>query len=140
MKTAFVILKPDCVARRLVGEVLSRFEAKRFDIIRMRMARKSNEWAWQHYGHLPPDILEKNAHFLALSLLIGIVLKGPDNIVGQVRAMVGSTDSADARPGTIRGDLGGQPIRFNIIHCADPDQVDLEIERFWDQETDHVYI
>jgi nucleoside-diphosphate kinase len=139
MNTAFVILKPDCIARGLVGKVLSRFESKRFDIIKLRVVLKTYEWARRHYGHLTPDILELNSNFMAESRLIGVVLSGTVTIVEQLKKMVGATDSAFAAPGTIRGDLGDQPIRFNIIHCADYDQVDIEIKRFWDKETDYVY-
>jgi nucleoside-diphosphate kinase len=137
MRTAFVILKPDCIARGLVGEVLRRLEAKGFDIIRMRMVSKNLEWANQHYAHLPPGILDKNSFYMAGSRLIGVVLQGPDRIAEQIKRMVGPTDSADADPGTIRGDLGGQPIRFNVIHCSDHDKVDVEINAFFDRRTDY---
>jgi nucleoside-diphosphate kinase len=139
MRTAFVILKPDCIIRRLVGEVLRRFEAKGFDIIRMRMVSKNLMWARNHYAHLPHDILEQNSFYMSGSRLIGVVLQGPDGIAEQIKRMVGATDSALAAPGTIRGDLGSQPIRFNVIHCADYDQVDVEIKAFFDRRTDYVY-
>jgi nucleoside-diphosphate kinase len=139
MRTAFVILKPDCIARGLVGQVLSRFEAKGFDIIKVRMVSKSLSWANQHYAHLPTGILEQNSFYMSGSRLIGVVLQGPDGISEQIKKMVGATDSALAAPGTIRGDLGGQPIRFNVIHCSDPDKVDVEINAFFDRRTDYVY-
>jgi nucleoside-diphosphate kinase len=138
-RTAFVILKPDCIARGLVGEVIKRFEAKGFDIIQMRMARKNEEWARRHYGHLSPTALEENVQFMAKSRLIGIILQGHNDIVMEIKKMVGNTNSSIAIPGSIRGDFGGQPIRFNVIHCSDADKVDSEVEAFQNMGTDYVY-
>ncbi len=138
MNTAFVILKPDCAARGLIGEVIKRFENRGFNIIKMEMRRKSEKWARVHYGHLPQVILEMCVIHMSDTRLIGILLQGPDNIVRMSKKMVGPTDSADAEPGTIRGDFGTNPIRFNIIHCADYSQVDCESRHFFDTETDHV--
>lgn len=138
MAKAFVILKPDCISRRMIGEVITRFERKGFEIERMESHHKRQDWARNHYSHLEGEVLRENVVFITHRPIIGIVLEGPTAIVDMVKAMVGPTDSALAAPGTIRGDYGTNPIRYNIIHCSDFDKVDSEIKAFFDRSTDYV--
>lgn len=137
MGKAFVIIKPDGYVSGLVGEIITRFERKGFQIKRIRIIHKSIYWARRHYAKLQPqEVFEDNVEFMSSAPIVGIVLTGPDGIVKMVKSMVGPTDSSLAPPGTIRGDYGNLPIRFNVIHCSDPDLVDKEIERFFDRSTD----
>jgi nucleoside-diphosphate kinase len=138
MAKAFVILKPDCYGKRVIGEVITRFERKGFEIERMELRHKSEAWARSHYSHLTGEVLDKNVTFMTCGPLIGIVLEGPAAIVNMVKAMIGPTNSALAAPGTIRGDFGTNPIRFNVIHCSDFDVIDSEIKAFFGKRTDYV--
>ena len=142
MQTTFVIIKPDAHERKLVGEIIKRFEQRGLYISRIESRRKNYEWCEQHYHQLATGTDKDRSIFrpLALSMakrpLIGIVLEGPQAPL-VVKRMVGATDSVEADPGTIRGDFGTRPVRNNLVHAADSQLVaKREAAQFFNPATD----
>jgi nucleoside-diphosphate kinase len=113
-----VLVKPDAVQRGLVGEVISRLEAKGLRIIAMRMIRMSKDLAQRHYAeHRDKPFFESLVSFITSGPLVAMVLEGP-GAVAVVRQMIGATNPAEAAPGTIRGDHG-LTIAMNVVHGSD---------------------
>ena len=131
MEQTLVLLKPDCLAGKFAGEVLSRFEKAGYEIAACKMIHLDAEILNQHYAHvadLPffPDI----AGFMSSRPVVALVLSG-ENVIAGVREILGPTDSAVAPSGTIRGDLGTDKMR-NVVHASDgQDSAKIEIERFF---------
>jgi nucleoside-diphosphate kinase len=114
----FVILKPDAVRRGLVGEILSRYEAKGLDIVAMEHRTIDGELADQHYAeHVERDFYPPLRTFVTSGPLVALVLEG-DEAIEVVRALNGVTDGRKAAPGTIRGDLSLSN-RENLVHGSD---------------------
>ncbi|QCW49982.1 nucleoside-diphosphate kinase [Nocardioides dongxiaopingii] len=113
-----VLLKPDTVRRGLVGEVLSRFEAKGLTIVAMQHRAIDGEMADQHYAeHVERDFYPPLRAFATSGPLVALVLEG-DEAIDVVRAINGATDGRKAAPGTIRGDLSLSN-RENLVHASD---------------------
>ncbi|HVU32112.1 MAG TPA: nucleoside-diphosphate kinase [Opitutaceae bacterium] len=131
MQKTFIIFKPDCMEKRLVGTVLSRFEAAGFDVIGCKMGLLSPSLLREHYAHVAskpfyPEI-EKFMHSRPVIML---ALQG-ENVVQRVRDLLGPTDSKKAAKGTIRGDFGADMMR-NIVHASDsPENGQAELARFF---------
>ncbi|MBZ5740912.1 nucleoside-diphosphate kinase [Nocardioides mangrovi] len=114
----FVILKPDAVRRGLVGEVLSRFEAKGLSIVAMEQRTIDGAMADQHYAeHVERDFYPPLRTFITSGPLVALVLEG-DEAIDVVRAINGATDGRKAAPGTVRGDLSLSN-RENLVHASD---------------------
>jgi nucleoside-diphosphate kinase len=134
MQKTFIICKPDAMEKRLVGTVLSRFEAAGFDIIGCKMALLSPAVLREHYAHVAdkpfyPEI-EK---FMHSRPVIMVALQG-DNVVQRVRDLLGPTDSRKAPKGTIRGDFGTEMMK-NVVHASDSvDNAKAELARFFKPE------
>ena len=122
-----VILKPDAVRRGLVGEVLSRFEAKGLTIVAMEHRLIDGELADRHYAeHVERDFYPPLREFVTSGPLVAMVLEG-DEAIEVVRALNGATDGRKAAPGTIRGDLSLSN-RENLVHGSDsPESAEREI-------------
>jgi nucleoside-diphosphate kinase len=130
MERTLVIIKPDAVERGLVGRIISRFEDKYFRIVSILMVQKDEKWVREMYPHLSDYILKDMIEFMTAAPIIGLIVVG-NNVVSMVRSMVGPT--FDALPGTIRGDFGTYPIRFNCVHASDSiDNAEREIKLFYD--------
>jgi nucleoside-diphosphate kinase len=113
-----VLLKPDTVRRGLVGEVMSRFEAKGLSILRMELRTIDTSLADQHYvEHVERDFYPPLREFVTGGPLVAMVLEG-DEAIAVVRAIAGATDGRKAAPGTIRGDLSLSN-RENLVHGSD---------------------
>ena len=113
-----VLLKPDTVRRGLVGEVLSRFEAKGLSIVAMEHRTIDGEMADAHYAeHVERDFYPPLRAFATSGPLVALVLEG-DEAIDVVRAINGATDGRKAAPGTIRGDLSLSN-RENLVHASD---------------------
>ena len=122
-----VLLKPDAVRRGLVGEVLSRYEAKGLTIVAMEHRTVDGELADRHYAeHVERDFYPPLRAFVTGGPMVSLVLEG-DDAVEVVRALNGATDGRKAAPGTIRGDLSLSN-RENLVHGSDsPESADREI-------------
>ncbi len=122
MSRTLVLLKPDTVRRGLVGEILSRFEAKGLTIVAMEHRTIDAALADQHYAeHVEKDFYPPLRDFVTSGPLVSLVLEG-DEAVEVVRALNGATDGRKAAPGTIRGDLSLSN-RENLVHGSDSRRV-----------------
>ncbi len=127
MQRTLVLIKPDAVRRGLVGEVLSRFEAKGLSIVAMEHRTIDAAMADRHYAeHVEKDFYPPLRDFVCSGPLVALVLEG-DEAVDVVRALNGATDGRRALPGTIRGDLSLSN-RENLVHGSDsPESAAREI-------------
>jgi len=113
-----VLLKPDTVRRGLVGEVLSRFEAKGLCLVALELRTIDAALADRHYAeHVERDFYPPLRDFVTSGPLLAAILEG-DEAVEVVRAINGATDGRKAAPGTIRGDLSLSN-RENLVHGSD---------------------
>jgi nucleoside-diphosphate kinase len=124
---SFVLLKPDTVRRGLVGEVLSRFEAKGLKIVAMDLRQVDGELADQHYAeHVDKAFYPPLRTFVTSGPSVALLVEG-DEAIEVVRALNGATDGRKAAPGTIRGDLSLSN-RENLVHGSDsPESAAREI-------------
>ncbi|ESA33854.1 nucleoside diphosphate kinase [Leptolyngbya sp. Heron Island J] len=112
------MIKPDGVQRGLVGEIVSRFETKGFNLVGMKFMGVSRELAEKHYGvHKERPFFGSLVDFITSSPVVAMVWEG-DGVVGSARTLIGATNPISAAPGTIRGDYG-VTIGRNIIHGSD---------------------
>lgn len=113
-----VIVKPDAVRRRLIGEILGRIEREGLSITEMRMMTMDRDLAERHYEeHTDKPFFDDLVTFITSGLIVVARVEGED-AVAAVRALMGPTDPADAPPGTIRGDFG-EEITENLVHGSD---------------------
>lgn len=135
MEQTLIIIKPDGVTRKLVGEIIQRFEKKQLNIRRLKIAKMSRELAEEHYAHVKKfDFFEDMLAYMTSSEVVYLVLEGT-SVIKTVRKMIGATNCLEAEPGTIRGDYGANSYQ-NIIHASDSSEAAaIEIKRFF-TETD----
>lgn len=116
-QTLFII-KPDAVARKLVGQIISRFENKGFKILKLKMFTFTKPQAQEFYSvHNTKPFFGELVDFITSGPVVVAVIEG-NNAVATTRILVGATKSYEAAPGSIRGDLG-LGISDNIIHASD---------------------
>jgi len=127
-----VLVKPDGVARRLVGEVISRIERKGLKIVALKMLRVSQEQAERHYAvHKGKPFYEPLLAFITSGPVVAMVVEG-ESAINVVRNLMGPTSGLKAPSGTIRGDFSIS-IQFNIVHGSDsPESAAYEIPIFFD--------
>lgn len=126
-----VLVKPDGVARGLVGEVLARIERKGFTFVAIELMNVSTDVAKTHYGeHADKPFFGELVAFITGGPLVAAVIEGPDAIVAW-RTMMGATNPITAAPGTIRGDLANE-MQNNVTHGSDsPESAAREITLFF---------
>lgn len=131
MERTLIILKPDCMEKKLEGLVLDRFLKNGFNLIACKMMRLDRDILTRHYAHLVdkpyfPPILD----FMMRSNVLVCILEG-ENAISKAREMLGPTDSTKAPKGTIRGDYGTN-MRENIAHASDSaESAEREIANFF---------
>jgi len=132
MERTLVLLKPDCVQRRLMGRVVSRFEEKGLNIIAMKMLQVTPDLAKQHYAeHVEKPFYPGLEAFITASPIVALVVEGLEAI-RVVRDMLGATSGLKAAPGTIRGDYSSSQ-QMNLVHASDgPDAAARETELYFD--------
>ena len=137
MQRTLVLLKPDAVARRLVGKIVARFEEKGLWLIAMKLVTPAGATAEMHYAeHAGKPFFNDLLGFITSSPIIAMVLEGPDAIE-LVRLMVGKTKVTEALPGTIRGDFA-LSTQQNLVHASDsPESAAREIG-IWFQKSELV--
>lgn len=124
-----VLIKPDGVQRRLIGEIISRIEAKGLTVAALELKTVSDELARAHYAeHEGKPFFPSLLEFITSGPVVAAILEGP-RAVAAFRQLAGGTDPVEkATPGTIRGDLGLET-QFNLVHGSDsPDSAVREIE------------
>lgn len=126
-----VLVKPDGVRRRLIGEVIRRLEAKGLSIVAMRMLTMDSAMAGEHYAeHREKPFFEDLVSFITGGPLVAMAVEG-DEAVPVVRTLMGATDPKKAAPGTMRGDLAIE-LTENIVHGSDsPQSAKRELELFF---------
>ena len=116
-KTLFIV-KPDAVARNLVGEIVARFERKGFKILKLKMFVFSQEQAEKFYDvHKDKPFFGELTSFITSGPVVAAIIEG-NNAIATTRIMIGATKSFEAAPGSIRGDFG-LGFSENIIHASD---------------------
>ena len=127
-----VLLKPDAVNRRLIGDIISRFEKKGLKIVAMKMLWLSREKAEKHYEvHKDKPFYESLIDYITSGPIVAMVLEG-DRAIEVVRKMMGKTNGIEAEPGTIRGDFA-MSIQNNLVHGSDSEEsAKREIPIFFD--------
>lgn len=131
LEKTLVILKPDCVARRLAGRIISRFEEKGLVIAGMRIETIARGTAEKHYAeHNGKPFYNGLLDFITSGPSVVMALSGVE-AVSVVRKMVGATNGRAAEPGSIRGDFG-MSRGFNLVHASDsPESAARELELFF---------
>ena len=131
MERSLVLIKPDAIQRGLAGAIISRLEKRGLKIVAMKMLHIDRDLAQRHYAtHKGKGFFDGLVDFLTSSPVIAIVFQG-QNAVEIIRQMMGDTDPAKARSGTIRGDFGID-IGHNLIHGSDsPENALGEIDLFF---------
>ena len=115
---SLVLVKPDGVARGLVGQVVSRLEAKGLRLVAAELRTLTREVAEEHYGeHRERPFFGSLVEFITGGPLLALVVEGP-RAVEAFRALAGATDPVKAAPGTIRGDFALE-VQSNIVHGSD---------------------
>jgi nucleoside-diphosphate kinase len=118
MERTFVMFKPDCLERGLVGRILTRFEEKGLRLVAMKMLRITPALAKQHYAeHVEKPFYPGLESFITASPVVGCVFQGPE-VVRVVREMLGATSGLKAAAGTIRGDYSSSR-QMNLVHASD---------------------
>jgi len=126
-----VLIKPDGIARGLIGEVLSRIERKGFRVVALELRVLERAIAEEHYGeHKDKPFFGDLVAFITGGPLVAAVIEGPEAIASW-RTMMGATNPANAAPGTIRGDLATET-QMNVTHGSDsPESAAREIGLFF---------
>jgi nucleoside-diphosphate kinase len=118
IENTFVMVKPDGVARGLVGEVISRFERKGMTLESMRMLTITEDLAGRHYAeHTEKPFFGELVEFITSGPVVAMEWSG-ESAVAVSRTLIGGTNPAEAAPGTIRGDFG-VVITHNLVHGSD---------------------
>ena len=130
-----ILVKPDGVARGLVGEVISRIESKGYAIDALRMLQADRAILEKHYAeHIGKPFYEPLVEFMMSGPIVAIVASG-NRVIEGFRSLAGVTDPTVAAPGTIRGDLArdqGTKVVQNIVHGSDsPESAAREIQIFF---------
>jgi nucleoside-diphosphate kinase len=131
-----VLVKPDGVARGLVGEVIARIEAKGYSISALRMLQADRALLEKHYAeHQGKPFFEPLVEFMMSGPIVALVAEG-NRVIEGFRSLAGVTDPTVAAPGTIRGDLArdqGTKVVQNIVHGSDsPESAAREIAIFFE--------
>lgn len=127
----YIMLKPDCVRRGLMGRVISRIEDKGYRITDARMMTLDEPILREHYAHLEnepffPNIVE----FMTSGPVLAMIVEG-ENAIRGMRILMGATKFEDGTAGTIRGDFASNTSE-NLIHGSDsPESAEAEIKRFF---------
>jgi nucleoside-diphosphate kinase len=121
MQRTLIIFKPDCVQRRLVGDILARFEAKGLRIAALKLIRVDRALGEKHYAeHQGKPFFQGLIEFITSCPVVVGVLEG-NEAIPVVRNLLGATNGAAAAPGTIRGDFSIHK-QFNLIHGSDSEE------------------
>jgi nucleoside-diphosphate kinase len=131
IQRTLVLVKPDGVARGLVGEVLARIEKRTWTLVALELRTLDEATAKSHYGeHEGKPFFNGLVEFITSGPLLAAVVEGPE-VISAWRTMMGATNPANAAPGTIRGDFAAS-MDFNVAHGSDsPESAEREIALFF---------
>jgi nucleoside-diphosphate kinase len=127
MEKTLILLKPDCLHRRLAGAILQRFEQKGLRLAALKLVQPDRGLAERHYAvHKGKPFYDSLLQFLTSGPTLALVLEGREAVT-VARNLIGATDGVKAPPGTIRGDFA-LSVQNNLIHGSDsPDNAKAEI-------------
>ena len=128
---SLVLIKPDGVARNLTGEILSRIEAKGYQLVDIKLVEPERSLLAAHYAeHEGKPFYEPLLEFMESGPIVAIRIAG-NRVIEGFRSLAGTTDPTTAAPGTIRGDLGrdwGLKVQQNLVHGSDsPESAEREL-------------
>lgn len=134
MEKTFLMIKPDGIQRQLIGQIVSRFEQKGYQLIGAKLLSVSKTLAEKHYEeHKGRPYFDNLIAFITSSPVFAMVWQG-ENVISTARKMMGTTNPSEASPGTIRGDYGVVTHR-NLIHGSDsPENATREISLFFKED------
>jgi len=134
MERTLILFKPDCVERRLVGRILSRFEDKGMNVVAMKLMHITPDLAKQHYAeHVSKGWYPTLEAFITGGPVVAAVLEGLE-VIRVVREMLGATNGLKAASGTIRGDFSSSR-QMNLVHASDgPEASAREIALYFKKE------
>lgn len=127
----FVMIKPDGVKRKLIGEIITRIEKKGYQITAIKMLEISEDLAREHYAeHVGKPFFDELIRFIMSGPVVAMVVEG-EGVVKGISDMVGATNPKEAKPGTIRFDYATS-ITQNVIHRSDSvEKAEREIKLFF---------
>ena len=140
MEKTLAIIKPDGVARGLIGEVIKRIEKEHLNILDIKMVHLNDPQAQVFYGaHMDKPFFTDLIEFTCSGPIVVMILEGL-GAIQRWRALMGVADSSEALPGTIRRDFGDREvIRYNVVHGSDgPEAAKHEINYFFYKENCYV--
>lgn len=130
MQKTFVMLKPDCMKRGLVGEIIARIEKKGYRILDAKMMKLDPKFLYSHYSHIADQPFFLDVFKYMQGDVLGMCVCGENAVMG-MRKLIGETKTEDAAPGTIRGDFATSTAN-NLIHGSDSQEAaEIELERFF---------
>ncbi len=131
LQRSLVLLKPDCIERRLMGQIISRFESKGLNIVAMKMLRVTPELSKQHYAeHVSKPFYKSLETFITSAPIVALAVEGLD-VIRLIRDMLGATNGLNATPGTIRGDFSSSR-QMNLVHASDsPESAARELQLYF---------
>ncbi len=131
MEQTLILIKGDGVRRRLIGEIIRRIEAKNLDIGAMKLMDVSRELAEEHYAeHRDKPFFEELVEFITITPVVAMRVEG-EGAIKVMRKLMGTTNPAEAEPGTIRGDLA-LSMPDNLVHGSDsPESAERELGLFF---------
>jgi nucleoside-diphosphate kinase len=131
LEQTLVLVKGDGVRRRLIGEIIRRIEAKGLDIETLQLMDVSRELAEEHYAeHREKPFFAELVEFITLTPVVAMRVSG-EGAIKVMRNLMGSTNPAEAAPGTIRGDLA-LSLPDNLVHGSDsPESAERELGLFF---------
>jgi len=134
MERTLIIIKPDGVQRRLIGDIIGRIERKGLKIVAMKLMEVSRELAEKHYAvHEGKPFYESLVSFITSGPVVPMAVEGP-NAITVMRKLMGKTFGFDAEPGTIRGDFGVST-QYNLAHGSDaPETAQKELALWFEAD------
>lgn len=136
MEKTLVLLKPDAVQRGLIGRILNRFEEKGLQIVGLKLRRFPLDVIREHYAvHRERPFYDNLVEFMTSGPVAAVCLEGK-NAIDVTRTLMGPTQSAEAAPGTLRGDYG-MSFSNNLVHGSDgPESAEKELALFFGEDGD----
>lgn len=134
MERTYIMVKPDGVQRKLVGEIIRRFETRGLRLVGLKMLTPTRETAEQHYAvHRERPFYGELVNFITSGPVVAMVWEGTEAIK-LTRTMIGATKPTEAQPGTIRGDFTTE-LQTNLVHGSDaPEAAEAEIALWFTPE------
>lgn len=134
MQKTLILLKPDCIHRRLVGTIIQRFEHKGLRLTALKLLQASRELAEKHYAvHKGKPFYDSLLQFLTAGPTVAMVWEGREAVT-VARTLMGATDGTKAPPATIRGDFAIS-VQNNLVHGSDsPENAEAEIALWFKPE------